>query len=91
MRQHLEAVERMTHRPHERLHRRCPPPMAYLWGWFKELHSARQHGFSGPNAISHVEVDAWSRLRGISLTSEEALTIRALDNLYLEVRFSNGN
>lgn len=88
MRQHLESAERQTGKRYEELHKRCPPPMAYVWHWFRELHGRRQYGMTA-QPLTYSEVDAWARLRSTAPTPDEVATLMALDDVYMEVRASD--
>jgi hypothetical protein len=54
-----------------------------VWSVFLELNSTRTCGM-GPNAISYLEVEAWSRLRREPVRGFELGIIRALDGAFLE-------
>ena len=38
-----------------------------MWAWFRELDRARHSNGYGLNPLSYSDIDAWSRLRRISL------------------------
>src|SRR5437879_6395898 len=56
-----------------------PQELAYLWGYFLELHAARgSNGFS-PTTLTFSEIGRWSALIGIALEAWEVMVIRRLD------------
>ncbi len=57
-----------------------PRAAAYLWGWFLELNAAR----AGTVPISYRELEAWSRLSGLSLSPWEVKALKALDTNWLD-------
>jgi hypothetical protein len=60
------------------------PPAGYrLWRIFNDLHQSRAVGFA-PCAITHAEIDAWSRLHREPVRPFEVEIIRALDATYME-------
>lgn len=61
-----------------------PAGGALLWTIFGELDRTRQHGFGGPLAISHGEIDAWARLHRWPLQAHHIASIRALDDAWLD-------
>lgn len=85
LRHHLQIAERVSKRWDERLHREVPEAMAHLWRWFRELSMGRVFNEYGAQGLSHVEIDAWSRLRRINLTSCEYSILRRLDAVMLDV------
>jgi len=58
------------------------PAAAYLWGWWIELHEARGAGGMGIAAITYPDIDAWGRLRGITLVPWECAVLTAIDRAY---------
>jgi hypothetical protein len=61
-----------------------PPAGVRIWRIFLELHATRAVGFA-PCAITHAEIEAWSRLHREPVRSFELEIIRAMDVAYLEV------
>lgn len=59
-----------------------PKRARYMWRWFWDLHSQRQHGMNGPQPLSFLEMKAWSEMTGTLLSSEEWSVIVALDRAY---------
>lgn len=68
-----------------------PVALAYLWGWFTELASARGgNGLGGVNPIGYAEMDAWARLRALDPTPFEIDVLRRLDQSYLTILADHG-
>ncbi|MEF2074348.1 phage tail assembly chaperone [Consotaella aegiceratis] len=65
-------------RPH------VPEAGRLLWQWFGELHEARGYGMVGPDPISHVEIEAWARLRRVQLQPHHVEIVRAMDAAWIE-------
>lgn len=86
LRDHLKVVERKTGAKMDRLHRKCPAPLAHVWEWFKQLHPRRQRTEAGAMGLTHIEIDAWSRLTRRAVTAREVDLLLALDAVYLDVR-----
>ncbi len=81
LRDHLEIVASRTGIiPEELEDCQLPDSGAYLWSWFSEVSGAR--GMGAP-AISHLEIEAWARMKGLELTMFEVKAIRALDNVFM--------
>lgn len=57
--------------------------MAYLWGWFIELASARTSNGFGLNPISYVEIAAWARLTGREPSPWEVSLLKRMDGAAL--------
>jgi len=53
-------------------------------GVFWEMGRCRPQGYAGPLAITHTEIEAWSRLYGLRLTPWEVDVVKALDAEYLD-------
>ena len=86
LRQHIEAVMRVTHRwPEGAEPRLLPEGAAYLWEWFCEI-SGRRQGGMGPLALSWTDIEAWARLRSISLSAFEIDCFNALERAYWRVQ-----
>jgi len=62
-----------------------PFPMAlvYLWRAYLRLRRRCGVGFSGPQPVGWIEIDAFARLSGIALAPWEIGLIEAIDDLYL--------
>ena len=90
LRKHLESAERSGRFRIDRLHRKCPRPVEYLWQWFLQLHNHRQRTESGPCPISHSELRAWAMLRAVDVKPREVELIMLLDRAFLEMRSANG-
>ena len=75
----------------ERAGRKCPeliqPEMPaqvkYLWRWFCEVSQGKQHNGAVSNAISWIELKAWSDLLVRNPNEWEISTIRAMDREFL--------
>jgi hypothetical protein len=59
-----------------------PEQAMHVWHWFWELSNRRQ---TGPEAIQHVEIDAWAMLNGRALLPVEVEWLTAMDDMYLKV------
>lgn len=77
LRAHLQAagVEEPNPKP-------FPEALAYLWGWFLDLHSGRPYGM-GPAPMTWEGVLAWATLTGNYPAPWEVRAIRALDSAFL--------
>jgi len=63
-----------------------PPPVLrdeaeHVWQWFCELSLSR-----GDSAVSHQEIEAWARLRGVVPASWELEALRLLEATWARVR-----
>lgn len=85
LRDHLRVVERASGRRVERLHRECPPGARHVWGWFMQLTRSRMWVNGSPIGLSALEVEAWCRLSGATMTRHEYAMLCAIDQTYLEV------
>lgn len=56
-----------------------PPALDHVWEWFWELIPG------GDERLSHLEIEAWARLRSVRLRSLEVRALRKLDSVRLEV------
>jgi hypothetical protein len=72
------TVERSTSDPEP-----LPVGGERLWSLFYDLSNARGTGFSGPEAISWADIQAYNAMAGVEIERWEAAAIRALDNAYL--------
>ncbi|WP_448786485.1 phage tail assembly chaperone [Brucella intermedia] len=61
-----------------------PDDLRHVWGWFLDLNARRSVGMSA-NPISYGEIDAYSRVHGISMLTWEVELICSLDNAILAV------
>jgi len=64
-----------------------PVEVQHLWGWFCDLSGARSGNGYGGNPISHIEIEAWSRLSGIRLTPWEVAVLRRADSAFLAATY----
>ena len=60
-----------------------PRAVKHVWGWFRELHSARACAEYGPNPITYSEIGAWADLTKRNPTPEEVQLIKRIDGAYL--------
>ena len=61
-----------------------PDELAFLWGYFTELHETRSGGM-GPGPISYSEIDAWQRLTGRELPIWQVKAIKRMDRAFMQV------
>jgi len=58
----------------------------HIWGWYWQLAKTRpSNGMGGIMAIPYQEIDAWSRLSGNKLSSQDFEIITAMDAAFCEV------
>lgn len=57
-----------------------PDVVAHVWDYFHELSNRRQ---SGPEALTHSEVQSWSTLTGTPVSNDEVSMLLAMDDAYL--------
>ena len=55
-----------------------------LWSFFVELSAARSYSMTGPNPISHAEIEAWARLHRWPLKLRHIATLRTMDDAWLQ-------
>lgn len=63
---------------------RLPDGGAALWRWFTDLSRIRSYHMSGPNAVSHVEIEAYCHLHRITMQPHHVAILRAMDDAYLD-------
>jgi hypothetical protein len=63
-----------------------PDAYGYCWQFFSELSRTRTSNGFGQNAISYIEIEAWSRLTSVKLDHLEVRAIVQLDTAYLTVQ-----
>ena len=63
-----------------------PKHYTYCLDWFDLLSRTRSSNGFGQNAISYLEIDAWSRLTNIELTQVEVNAIIQIDSAYLTIQ-----
>lgn len=61
----------------------CPPEAWYLWEYFLRMSVRRTGNGYGPNALSSVEVEAWTRLNGVRLAPFESEALEGLEAKFL--------
>ncbi len=60
-----------------------PPGGDLFWQWFNDLNATRSWHMNGPNPISHVEMQAYSRLTGWNLEAHHIAVLRAMDAAFI--------
>lgn len=61
-----------------------PEAGVLLWNLFMEISASRTYHVSGPNPISHAEIEAYARFNRWPLQPRHIGIIRALDDAWLE-------
>jgi hypothetical protein len=91
-RDHLEAAAKMLGKelPGVEEEPECPWQVAHLWGWFAQIGASRTSNGFGPNAISWLDILAWSVLTGTEIRPWEVLVIQRLDHAYLAQKAEDG-
>lgn len=86
LRQHLEAVEKMTGEIPAMLKDRpvLPAECRPTWAAFCALSNRRQSGINGPSPINWLEIDAYQRVTGDTLRPWQVDAITRLDSVWLE-------
>lgn len=88
LRQHLEVVAEKTGIvPDELQAHPCPEAAVYLWEWFIDVVGVRGMGAS---SLTHFEIEAWARMKGIELAAFEVAALRALDRVAMTQAGKNG-
>lgn len=81
---HCKAVYETTGKwPEEFPEPDVPEEGSIIWDWYWELRKAASNGFSGPNPLSFLEIEAWMRLMKIDLHSKSLQLILIMDQQYL--------
>ncbi|WP_404404876.1 hypothetical protein [Pelagibacterium halotolerans] len=75
LRDHLNAPGTSPH---------IPEPGLLAWRWFLDLCRTRTHNGTGPNPISHAEIEAYARLYRWPLKPHHVDQILALDRIWIE-------
>lgn len=85
LREHLESYERQSGRRHPILAEapELPPGCGSLWGDFMSLHTTRGSNGFGPARISFSDIDAYQRIRRVTLEPWEIDAIRRADAAYI--------
>lgn len=82
----LESVEEQSGIRHPSLDGpEFPDACGHIWEWFCELSNQRQSGMNGPQAISDLDLYAWSHNTGRSPNPWEISAIRRIDLLYRKI------
>lgn len=76
-RKHLEAVEAQTGKTPKLLQIALPIDAAYLWDWFRQIHSLG-------GVVDLQSLDQWSRLFNIKLIESEIIILSNLETLRLK-------
>jgi hypothetical protein len=79
VREHLEQIGKAEDGPE------MPDVLAYLWGYFVDLHNGRQYGMA-PCPISIESIYCWRNLNKILLSPWEVKAIREIDSAWLRTR-----
>ncbi|WP_445263523.1 phage tail assembly chaperone [Rhizobium rhizogenes] len=64
-----------------------PAAGAHVWAWFRELDRARTSNGYGLNPLSYSDIDAWSRLRRISLLAWHLDALISMDGQRLHLLY----
>lgn len=85
MREHLANLERITGKTPQRLLDAVtlPDGLFQLWIDFLELHGSRTGTGFGPSRITFADIDAWQRIRGVSLNGWHIDAIRRADDAFM--------
>lgn len=59
-----------------------PPLAAHVWAYYAELHRSRDENGWGAQGLKMREIEAWSRLRRVSLDPWELDAILAIDRAF---------
>lgn len=68
---------------------RLPAGGDLLWRWFLDLHNARSYGMTGPLPLNYTEIAAYLSVMRIPAEPHHVVTLRAMDNTYLEHKYRN--
>jgi hypothetical protein len=82
LREHLEAVERLTKKRPQQLDNQVelPKSMRECWQWFLSLNNTRPSGF-GASPITYQEIWCYFNLQGIEPEQWEIDIIKMFDNI----------
>lgn len=83
LKEHLVAVWERSGRKPAKLADAPVCPAPGLWRDFLDLHNCRSYGQGGPSPITFLELDAWQRVKGVSLEPWELDCIRVADGAFL--------
>lgn len=61
----------------------CPEEIKYLWSYFLDISFRRTKTESGPNPISHSELESWARRNRYELQPFEYRALDALESTFL--------
>lgn len=84
-RAHLQfAADRGSARALQEITPPCefPEELAYLRGWFMELHRTRGHDMGGALPLAYPMIESWARLSGRSPAPHEVEALFSLDGAY---------
>lgn len=65
-----------------------PPGGDLLWQWFMHLNATRTWHQNGPNPISMIEIEAYSRAMRWNLEPHHVAVIRAMDTAFIDYFFA---
>ena len=88
-RDHLEQVYKQTGRMPKGLEEpvKFPILLSHVWSAFLRLNSSRSIGFSGPNAITYLDIKAFMEVTDTPLSAKDVDAIKELDNTYMRVQY----
>lgn len=69
--------------PSQYPHIEPPARQRVIWEIFWELRGSSRNGFSGPENLGFMEMDAWQRVRGLKLHNWMVDIILAMDAAYM--------
>lgn len=91
LRDHLLSAQRQTGTEHPALlPAECLEEAKYIYeDYFLSMSRRRISGSVGPGALSNAEVQAWARLRGVTLSLFEIEALDRIESLWLERCYEN--
>ncbi len=85
-REHLEAAARQGIRSARLDGPELPDQLAYLWGYWREIHAGRTQNGMAPARASNLDILAWEQLTGIRLRRWEYRAVMAIGGAWLRVQ-----
>lgn len=85
MKEHLASYRERNGKDHPMLADapEFPEGLELLWSDFLELHSSRGSTGTGPARITFADIEAWQRIRGVTLLPWEVDCIRKADDGFM--------